>query len=100
MRAQGPIAASGCTMVRAPMTAPAPTEASAPIETPAPSVASGATRLDGSTPGAGGDAGVNNATARAKAVYGSSVRRTAHGGRSPAGPRITADAFVPASCAA
>src|SRR6266508_2490299 len=86
--------------VRAPIDAPAPTDASAPIDTASPSVASGATRLDGSMPGAGGAAGISSATARANAVYGSSVRRTAHGGRSPAAPRITAEALVPASCAA
>src|SRR3954470_433897 len=100
MRAPGPITTLACTIVRAPTDAPAPMVTNGPTDASAAIVASGATSLSALTPGAGRPAGANNATARAKAEYGSSARRTAHGavGAPLAGPRITADARVVASC--
>src|SRR3954469_8432714 len=87
-------------MVRAPTAAPAPMATKGPTDASAAIVASGATSLSGLMPGAGRAAGANNETASAKAEYGSPARRTAHGAVRPplAGPRITADARVVASC--
>src|SRR5262245_12360537 len=101
IRAPGPMTAWGYTIVRAPMTAPAPTVTYGPIETSAPIAASLAIAARRSTPVAGGAVGTNSDTARANAEYGSSARRTAHGGADAsrvAVPRMTAEAFVAAIC--
>src|SRR5438128_12666386 len=98
--APAPIATWGASDVRAPIRTRAPMHTNGATDTSGPNSAVASMLARGLIPGAAAGAGVNTATASAKARYGCVVRNNAHGAACTDSSTMTADARVVARRAA